>query len=83
MTQLIRNWFTDLWDWIDNRGVVRRLMVLGTFLLNGHFVLWAMKFSETSGRVGADIALIIGAIGVPMSALAGVMFNTYSASRKE
>ena len=78
------HWMHDLgflWDWVDRRQIVRRVMVLGTFVVNAHFVLWAMQFAETTDRSGADIAAIVAAIGVPVAALAGVMFRQYDGQR--
>jgi len=46
------------------------------------FALWAMAFGETSPRVGSDVAMIIGAIGVPLSAVTGFAFQNYLTSRK-
>lgn len=41
------------------------------------FIRWSFDFATTSTRTGSDIALIIGAIGVPLSALTGFSFAQY------
>jgi len=51
-------------------------------LMAWKFGLCAMAFGETSPRVGSDVAMIIGAIGVPLSAVTGFAFQNYLTSRK-
>lgn len=74
-------WLRELgvvWDWIDRRQVIRRIMTLGTFWLTCHTMLWFLEFAEHSPRGGVDVAAIIGAIGVPLAGLQGWMFTRYS-----
>jgi hypothetical protein len=81
MTALIRAW-AAIWDWIDDRYIVRRLMTLGTFGLCVKYTFWAFAYAETADREGSEIALILGAIGTPLSAMMGFMFAAYKDSRK-
>jgi hypothetical protein len=77
---------TKLFEWLEKRldegGWVRRAYLVAATVMTWHFVLWAMKFAETSARSGGDVAMVIGAIGVPLSAVTGFAFNHYLASRK-
>jgi hypothetical protein len=70
------------WDWIDNRLIVRRAMTIGTFVMTMYVISWAMDFAATSSRVGSDVAMIIGAIMAPLSALMGYLFGAYSGGRQ-
>ena len=72
------NW---LWDWIENRQLIRRIMTLGTFAMTMWVIGWAMYFAMTSPRTGAEVAMIIGAIMVPVNALQGYLFGAYSTGR--
>lgn len=77
-------WMVDLgavWDWIDRRQILRRVMVLGTWGLNGYVILWMLDFAKTTDRGGADIAAIFAAVGMPVAALAGAMFRQYDGHR--
>lgn len=73
---------TKFWDFIDSRSVVRRIMTLGTFFMTMWVIWWAMGFATTSPRSGADVAMIIGAIMVPVNALQGYLFGAYAKGRE-
>jgi len=73
--------FGAIWDWIDRRQIIRRVMVLGTYWLTIHTILWMSEFAEKTDRTGADISVIFGAIGVPLTMLFGVMFTQYQGHR--
>lgn len=70
------------WDWVDTRLIIRRLMTLGTFAMTMWVIWWAMGFASTSPRSGADVAMIIGAIMVPVNALQGYLFGAYARGRE-
>jgi hypothetical protein len=72
---------TKFWDFIDDRFVIRRVMTLGTFAMTVYVIWWATEFATTSARAGADIAMIIGAIGVPLNTLMGYLFSAYNTGR--
>lgn len=71
----------NFWDFIDQRMILRRIMTLGTFAMTMYVVWWAMSFATTSTRPGADVAMIIGAIGAPLNALMGYLFVVYNQGR--
>lgn len=74
-------YLTAFWDFVDSRAIVRRVMTLGTFALTVHVIVWAVWFATTSPRTGAEIAVIIGAVMVPVNVLQGYMFARYSQAR--
>jgi hypothetical protein len=82
MKNVCRVW-NGIWDWIDRRMIIRRAMTLGTFGLCVQFQFWCIDFAKTSPRSGAEIALILGAVGTPLNALMGYMLAVYRDSRKE
>lgn len=86
MTEILNNWLTRLWDWIDTRGVVRRI-VLGItiwmlYRAGEQSFTYAMAALE-KGKVDASIAAIIAAFTGPATLLAGYVMKVYLDSRKE
>jgi hypothetical protein len=68
----------DFWDWVDNRMVIRRIMTIGTFLMTMWAIKWSMEYAFASTRPGTDIAMVIGAVMVPVNSLLGYMFSVYT-----
>lgn len=79
-------WLTNLFEWLETRlddgGWVRRSYLVVATGMTWRFVEWSMVFAEKSARPGADVAMIIGAIGVPLSAITTFAFSEYLKSRK-
>jgi hypothetical protein len=71
------------WDWIDQRAIVRRVMTLGTFGVVVQTTMWAQHFVETTTKSDAGVALMLGAVTAPITALMGFMFSTYQQSKRE
>lgn len=71
------------WDWLDERCIIRRALTIATFTLVAICLHWSMRYAESSARAGADVAMILGAIWTPLSALMGYMFGQYASSRRE
>lgn len=79
-------WINKIFDWVEFRldqGWTRRAYLFVSIVTTLQMVFWAQDFAVTSPRTGADIAMIIGAIGVPLSTLTGFAFSNYLTSRKE
>lgn len=74
---------SSFWDWVDRRAVVRRVMTLGTFAMTMVTIWWAMRFAMESPRSGADVAMIIGAVMVPVNGLQGYIFGAYVKGRTD
>jgi len=70
-----------VWDFIDRRQVVRRVMVGASCWIVIDTVLWMREFSEATDRTGADISVIFAAIGVPLSMVFTTMFVRYDGQR--
>ncbi len=71
----------NFWRVIDERMLIRRLMTLGTFAMTMWVIWWAMGFAASSPRSGSDVAMIIGAIMVPLNTLMGYLFAAYNQGR--
>ena len=71
-----------LFEYIDKYMIIRRVMTLGTFAATIWAIWWAMDFAMTSPRSGTDVAMIIGAVLVPVNSLQGYMFGSYSRGRE-
>jgi len=72
-----------VWDFIDKRQIFRRIMTMGTFAVVVQTILWAQHFVETTTKSDAGVALMLGAVTGPISALMGYMFSTYQQSKTE
>ena len=81
MGEMLDNGLTRLWDWIDTRGVVRRIVLAVAIYMTWRVSVWAMAYVEGSTRPGADLALIIGAVTAPVTVFGGYVFKAYIDSR--
>jgi heme/copper-type cytochrome/quinol oxidase subunit 2 len=74
----------SFWDWVDNRGVIRRI-VLGVTMWMTFWVSFRMTefaFSALDkAQINGNTALIITAITTPIVALGGYVFKIYLDSR--
>lgn len=69
------------WTWIDERGIIRRV-VLGTAIwMTWDVSQWAMHYVEQSTRPGIDLAAIIAAVTGPVTVFGGFVFKAYIESR--
>lgn len=73
----------SFWDWIDNRGVVRRLTLFTTLGLTIHAYWWAIHLANNSDKSGTELGLIIAAVTLPISYLQKSVFDSYLASRSK
>ena len=84
MAKIFNNWLTAFWDWIDTRGVIRRIILFTaigmTFWISYRMTEFAFLALELD-RVSANIPLIIGAVTAPIVALGGYVFKVYLDSR--
>ena len=70
-------------DFIDERAVVRRLVLLFTLYMTWLGTTGAFAFAIVSKFDGMSTAAIIIAILAPLAALQGFAFNSYTNSRTE
>jgi len=68
---------------LDNGGWVRRTYLVVATALSWKVVAWSMAYAEASKLAGSDIALVVGAVGVPIAAVQKYAFEAYLESRKE
>jgi hypothetical protein len=73
---------TTLNDWIDNRAVIRRIVLFFTLYMTYFGTHEAWLFARTSTFDGVGTAAIIAAVLAPIAALQGFAFAQYSNSRK-
>ena len=84
MSYLISTYLTKFWDFIDTRGVIRRI-VLGTTMWMTFWVSFratelAMRALELD-RLTAVVPTTIAAITLPIVTLSGYVFKVYLDSR--
>jgi hypothetical protein len=84
MTEMLNNTFTRFWDFIDNRGVVRRLVLFVSIWMLYIQSMWAHGYALTALSYGASdmsVAAIVAAISAPATLLVGYVFKEYLTSR--
>ena len=75
------------WDFVDKRGVIRRI-ALGVAVWSMVWAsIWGMRFADAvladPDANLADGAMLITAVTAPLVALCGYMFKTYLGSRED
>lgn len=70
-------------DFIDNRVVVRRIVLFATLYMTWDAYRWAAIFATTTDKTGAEVGLIIAAVTAPISVLQGFIFKAYSEVRAD
>jgi hypothetical protein len=84
MSEILNNTFTRFWDFVDSRGVIRRIVLGIAIYMLWVQANWANEYALTalaSGKSDASIAAIIAAISAPATMLVGWVFKTYITSR--
>lgn len=76
------NALSALWDWVDNRLIVRRVVLGVTVWMSWYCTEWAQNFAQTSERSGTDIAMIIASVTALPTVLVGYVFKLYSEGRQ-
>lgn len=80
---MIKQATTTFLDFIDNRAVVRRLVLAFTLYMTWFGVHKAWLFAATSTFDGVGTAAVIAAVLAPIAALQGFAFQSYSKSKAE
>lgn len=77
----------QFWDFVDNRGVIRRIALAVAVWSMVWAALWGMRFADavlvSPDASLADGAMLITAVTAPLVALCGYMFKTYLDSRAD
>lgn len=86
MAALLNSWLVKFWDFVDNRGVIRRI-VLGVAMWMTFWVSFKMTefafAALAADKLSGNIPLIIASITAPIVALGGYVFKAYLDSRVE
>lgn len=84
MTEAFHNIITKFWDWIDGRGVIRRIVLAATMWMTWSVTLWATDFADralTMNRITTQTVAMVGAVTALVAALGGYVFKLYLDSR--
>lgn len=84
MTEILSNGFTQFWDFIDQRGVIRRAVLGVSIWMLWVQAEWAHEYSLTAlalGKSDAGVAAILAALSAPATLLVGYVFKNYIESR--
>jgi hypothetical protein len=71
------------WDWVDERAVVRRIVLAFTLFMTADAVYQAWLFSRVSTFDGLGTAAVIAAVTAPVAALQKFAFDTYAKGREK
>lgn len=82
MTERVRLWATGFMDWLDNRMIVRRVLLLLTMYLVWDSYAWCKQFAVSTTRDGLQIAAIIAAVTGPVTVLLKFVLDNYTDARK-
>lgn len=69
------------WDWVDERYIVRRILLGVTTWLAIDSYFWAAHFAEATTKTGAEVGLIIAAVTGPVSLLLAQVAKLYGDGR--
>jgi hypothetical protein len=84
MTETLSNGLTKFWDFLDTRGVIRRVVLGIAIYMLWVQANWANEYALTAlalGKSDASIAAIVAAISAPATMLVGYVFKNYLDSR--
>ncbi len=85
MAEILENWVTSFWDWIDTRGVIRRLVLFAAMWMTFWVSFRMTEFASAALAMGkiseGSIVAAIGMITAPVVALGGYVFKAYLDSR--
>lgn len=70
------------WDWVDDRVVIRRGIVIFTLYMTLTETWHAWEFARVSTFDGVGTATVIAAVLVPLGAVQAFAFHIYSEARK-
>lgn len=69
------------WQFIDDRAIVRRIVLFVTLWMTWDSFTWAARFAEHTAKSGMDVAAIVAAVTGPIAALQAAVFKVYSDGR--
>jgi hypothetical protein len=84
MTEMLTNSFTQFWDFIDQRGVIRRAVLGVSIWMLCVQANWAYEYSLAAlalGKADVGVAAIVTALSAPATLLVVSVFKNYVESR--
>lgn len=69
------------WDFIDERGITRRMTLAIAIWMTWQASQWAMWWATGNERNGMEMAAIIAAVTAPITLFNGYVFKAYIESR--
>jgi hypothetical protein len=78
---VISNALTRAWDWIDKRGIIRRVVLGLAIWMTWKVSVWGMHYASITTLPGLDAAAVIAAVTAPITLFAGAVFKAYVESR--
>ncbi len=74
--------FGSFWDFVDTRGVVRRIVLACAIWMTWKVSEWGMAFADATNLSGVDAAAVVAAVTAPITLFAGAAFKNYIESRR-
>lgn len=83
MHEILDATFGGFFDFIDDRQIIRRGIVLILLYQVVDVYLWAKNYALMPGKSGAELSVVIAALIVPVSFLQGFLFKIYDEGRNK
>lgn len=86
MSEVLNNGLTRFWDFVDSRGVVRRIVLAISIWMLWQQGTWANEYALKAlavGKTDVGIAAIMAAISAPATLLVGYVFKLYLDSKAQ
>jgi hypothetical protein len=72
------------WDWFDQRDVEKHVVAMATLYASYLVISWSMVYATANvARSGTDIAAVLAAINVPMTAFQAAVVKWYFNARTD
>ena len=84
MSEILSNSLTKFWDFLDTRGVIRRVVLGLSIYMLWVQATWAHEYALAAlalGKSDAGVAAILAALSAPATLLVGYVFKNYLDSR--
>ena len=82
MTAKFVAFFSPLWDWIDQRGIVRRIVLALALWMTWRVTTWSMAYADTTDRDGMQAAALLVAVQAPVTLFCSTVFKAYIEGRQ-
>jgi TRAP-type C4-dicarboxylate transport system permease small subunit len=83
ISALTKKYNDMFWGWLDNRYIIRRVVLGITIWMTYISYTWSASFASSCDKPGLDIAAIIAAVLTPITALQAFIFKLYLDSKGE